>query len=124
MVNAPKKILIVDDTKSYLFIISQKLIEEGFSVTTAENGEEGLAAAQREKPDLILLDIMMPEMDGITMSKKLKELNIDVPIIFLTNMGDLKHISGAMETATEYIIKTDVTAKDIAARVKHRLNVL
>ena len=73
MENTQKKILVVDDTKSYLFILSQTLIAAGFAIATAENGEEGLVAAKNEKPDLILLDITMPKMDGITMSKKLKE---------------------------------------------------
>ena len=118
-----KKILIVEDTKSYVLIISQKLEEEGFDVATAENGEEGLEAVNKEMPDLILLDIEMPKMDGITMAKKMKESNINVPIIFLTNMGDLKHISEAMEAGTDYIIKSDIDAEGIAKRVKEKLGV-
>jgi len=123
MENTQKKILIVEDTKSYLWIISQKLAEEGFIVSTAENGEEGLEAVNKEKPDLILLDIEMPKMDGLTMAKKLKESNINVPIIFLTNMGDLKHISEAMEAGADYIIKSDIDAEGIASRVKQKLNI-
>jgi len=122
MVNKSKKILIVDDSKNYLFILSQTFTEEGFSVVTAENGEEGLEAVKNEKPDLILLDIEMPKMDGITMSRKLKELNIHVPIIFLTNMSDVGHISDATETAADYMIKSDVNIKDIVSRVKDRLS--
>jgi len=118
-----KKILVVEDSKSYLWILSQKLIEEGFVVTTAENGEDGLAAVEKDKPDLILLDIEMPKMDGITMSKRLKEANIQVPIIFLTNMSDVKHISEATETASEYIIKSDISVEGIAARAKERLGI-
>jgi DNA-binding response OmpR family regulator len=123
MTNIDKKILIVDDSKDYVYVISQKLIKEGFSIITAEDGEEGLFSVQRDKPDLILLDIEMPKMDGITMATKLKELNIDLPIIFLTNKDDLKNISDSMETATEYIIKADVDAKDVVARVKKKLNI-
>ena len=118
-----KKILIVDDTKSYLWILSQTFREAGFEVNTAGNGEEGLAAVNEEKPDLILLDITMPKMDGITMSKKLKELNIQVPIIFLTNMSDVKNISEAAETATDYIVKSDVSVEDVVARVKEKLGI-
>lgn len=92
-------------------------------MVTAENGEEGLIAAKNEKPDLILLDIKMPIMDGITMSKKLKESGSEAPIIFLTNMEDLKNISEATETATDYIIKSDLTTESIVARVKERLNI-
>ncbi len=121
MADTPKKILIVEDSKTYQLIISQKLAEEGFIVSTAENGEEGLIATKKEKPDLILLDIEMPKMDGIAMSKRLKEDGIETPIIFLTNMGDLGHISEAIETASEYIVKSDITAEGIVARVKGKL---
>lgn len=123
MANINKKILIVEDTKNYLFIISQELKNAGFDVMTAENGEEGLEAVQKEKPDLILLDIEMPKMDGITMAKRLKELGVDLPIIFLSNMSDLKHISEAAETATDYIVKSDINAEGIVLRVKERLKI-
>lgn len=116
-----KKILIVDDTKSYLLVVSQKLEEKGFSVVTAENGQEGLDAVEKEKPDLILLDIEMPIMNGIEVSKKLKESGSDTPIVFLTNMGDLKHISEAMETSTDYIVKSDSSVESIVDMVKKRL---
>lgn len=118
-----KKVLIVEDSKDYLFIISQALTDAGFSVATAGDGEEGLVAIEKEKPDLVLLDIEMPKMDGITMSKKMKDRGIDLPIIFLTNAGDLKHISEAAETASEYIIKADITAEGIVKRVKGALKV-
>lgn len=117
-----KRILVVEDSKSYLSVLSQGLSDEGFSVATAENGEDGLAAAKKEKPDLILLDIEMPKMGGIEMAEKLKESGIKVPIIFLTNMSDVKHISEATETATDYIIKSDISMEGIVERVKERLN--
>ena len=117
-----KKVLICEDTKSYLWIISQKLEESGFKVVTAENGEDGLELVKKEKPDIILLDIEMPKMDGLTMSKRLKEAGDETPIIFLTNLGDLKHISEATETAADYIIKSDVNAEGIVERVKERLS--
>jgi len=116
-----KKILIVDDTKSYLWVLSQTFISAGFSVVTAENGEVGLVKVKEEKPDLILLDITMPIMDGITMSKKLKEEGIQTPIIFLTNMSDTKNISEASENATDYIIKSDISVDDVVARVREKL---
>lgn len=121
MADINKKILVVDDTKSYLFILSETLRGAGFIVVTAGNGEQGLAAVTEEKPDLILLDITMPVMDGVTMAKKLRESNTQVPIIFLTNMSDLKHISEATEIKADYIIKSDVSADDVVARVKEKL---
>lgn len=122
MKNLNKKVLIVEDTKSYMFLISQKLQEEGFMVSTAENGQDGLEIAKTEKPDIILMDIEMPVMNGIESSKKIKEAGIDVPIVFLTNMGDLKHISEATETASDYIVKSDMNVDGIVDRVRERLN--
>jgi DNA-binding response OmpR family regulator len=117
-----KKILVVDDTKSYLFILSETLRSAGFVVATAENGEDGLAAVKDEKPDLILLDITMPKMDGITMAKKLQEDGIQIPIIFLTNMSDIEHVSEAMQTSKDYIVKADTSVDDVVIRVKEKLN--
>jgi DNA-binding response OmpR family regulator len=125
MVQTNKKVLIVEDEKGFLWILKQSLIDEGFDVVVAQDGQEGLAVAEKEKPDLILLDIMMPKMDGIMMAKKLKESQNNVPIIFLTNMKDEEHISEAMEAVpdTEYIIKSDMNTDGIVDRVKSRLNI-
>lgn len=122
---ANKKVLIVDDDKEYLWILRQGFDNEGFSVVFAQDGEEGLKMAEAEKPDLILLDILMPKMDGITMAKKLREKGIKSQIIFLTNLKDEEHISKAVEAVkeTEYIIKSDLHIKQIIERVKERLAV-
>lgn len=125
MADAKKKVLIVEDSKSYLFIITESLRDAGIIVVTAGNGEEGLEAIASDKPDLILLDITMPKMDGITMSKKLKEIGITIPIIFLTNMSDVKHMSDALGSTasnTDYIVKADTSVDDIVARVKDKLH--
>ncbi len=124
MTDAKKKILIVEDSESYLFVLSETLRGEGFIVSTAKNGEEGMDAVKNDNPDLIILDITMPKMDGITMSKKLKESGVNVPIIFLTNMSDLKHINDAMENAVnykDYIVKADTSVDDIVVRIKEEL---
>jgi len=123
MPNIDKKILVVEDTKNYLWLISQKLTLEGFNVITAEDGQEGLDAAKKEKPDLMLLDIEMPKMTGIEMAKKLKEEGIIIPTIFVTNMSDMKHMSQAMENASDYIIKSDMDIDSLVARVKERLRI-
>lgn len=117
-----KKILIVEDSKNYLWILKQALIAEGFSVVSAENGEDGLVAAKEEKPDLILSDITMPKMDGLAMSKKLKEDNIKIPIILLTNMSDMKSMTSGSDLADGYIIKSDLNVDEIIAKVKEKLN--
>ena len=79
-------ILIVDDERSLLKALMEKFAKEGFRTLTAENGEKGLKLALEEKPEIILLDIVMPNMDGIEMAKRLKEKGISIPIIFLTNI--------------------------------------
>lgn len=123
MAEINKKILIVEDDKDFLWILKQSLSSAGFFVFTACDGEEGLVVAAKEKPDLILLDILMPKMDGIETAKKLQEAKNTASIIFLTNVKDDTHISKAMETVpnTEYIIKSDLGVSEIIDRIKSRL---
>ncbi len=125
MEDTNKKILIVEDDKSFLWILKQSFVGAGFSVVSAEDGEEGLKMAGEEKPDLILLDILMPKMDGITVAKKLKETGNQAQIIFLTNLKDAEHISQAVEIVkeTDYIVKSDLHVDQIVARVKERLGI-
>ncbi len=119
----PKKILIVEDDKNYLWLLRQSFEAEKLSVVFALDGEEGLKMAEEEKPDLILMDILMPKMDGIEVAKKLKEKGIKAQIIFLTNLKDEEHISKAVEAMkeTDYIVKSDVHLDQIVARVKEKL---
>ncbi len=123
MAKLSKKILIAEDDKSLLSALQEKFMDEGFSVVTALDGEEGLIVAEKEKPDLLLLDIRMPKMDGTTMARKLKEAGVNAPIIFLTNLDDVKHISDAIEiTKSDYLIKSDWKLEDIVKKVKAKLD--
>jgi len=85
-----KLILLVDDDQDFLEILSTKLKDQGFNIETAKNGKEALEKLQHIKPDLIILDVMMPEMDGIDTAIELaKNFNLnEVKFIFLTNYGD------------------------------------
>jgi DNA-binding response OmpR family regulator len=122
MTKLNKKILIAEDDRSLLSALQEKFTKEGLSVVTAVDGEEGLTVAKKEKPDLLLLDIKMPKIDGITMARKLKEAGTDVPIIFLTNLDDVKHISDAIEVSkSDYLIKSDWDLDDIVKKVKAKL---
>jgi two-component system alkaline phosphatase synthesis response regulator PhoP len=87
-----RKILIVDDDKAFNWILKQSFSNGDFSVISAFDGQEGLSIAEKEKPDLILLDILMPKMDGMEMAKNLRQNGINSKIIFLTNLKDLEHI--------------------------------
>lgn len=117
-----KKILIVEDEKSLLDILRDQLEVEGFSVSTASNGKEGLIATKIQKPDLILLDIVMPKMDGLTMIRKLRAIHDNTPVIMLTNLDSLEHISNAVSLGSfDYLIKSDWKLQDIVDRVKEKL---
>jgi DNA-binding response OmpR family regulator len=122
MTKLNKKILIAEDDKSLLPVLQEKFTKEGFSVVIALDGEEGITVAEKEKPDLLLLDIRMPKIDGITMARKIKEAGINAPIIFLTNLDDIKHISDALEVSkSDYLIKSDWDLDEIVKKVKTKL---
>ena len=93
MVDEPKinkKILVVEDEISLRKALADKFRREGFAVLEAKDGEEGLAVALKEQPHIILLDIVLPKMDGMTMLKKLRQENAwgkSVPVILLTNLS-------------------------------------
>jgi DNA-binding NarL/FixJ family response regulator len=112
MTLSPKKVLIVEDDKDFLWILRQAL-----------DGEEGVAIAEKEKPDLIIMDIMMPKMDGITAAKAIRAKGVTGKIIFLTNLKDPVRVSQAMEAdeGTDYIVKSDVHVDAILQRIKDKL---
>jgi len=119
-----KTILIVEDETSLRHALRDKLTRENFAVLEAKNGEEGLEVALREHPDLILLDIVMPKMDGITMLKKLREYlwGKSAKVIILTNLSDNEKVAEAMRQETfEYLVKSDWKIEDVVAKVRERL---
>lgn len=102
------KILIVDDETDILEFLSYNLEKEGYEVYTASNGKEGLEAAKKHKPDLVILDVMMPEMDGIEACKEIRSLpdTQNTLIAFLTARGeDYSQIAGFDAGADDYISK-------------------
>lgn len=119
-----KTILVVEDEKLILQALESKLSHEGFCVLQAADGEMGLSVALEKHPDLILLDIVMPKMDGMTMLGKLREddWGKTVPIIVLTNLADDAKISQSMRSNVfDYLIKTDWKIDDVVRKVKVRL---
>ena len=125
MVKISKKVLIVEDDKDFLWLLRLNFENQNLSVIYALDGEEGLAMAEKENPDLIMIDIILPKMDGITMAKKIKEKGIKSQMIFLTNMNDPKHIEEAIEISgqADYIVKADMHLDAIVKRVKNKLGV-
>lgn len=119
-----KKVLIVEDDKDFLSILKTKFTSEGFSVFTAEDGQEGIGVAEKEKPDLIFTDVLMPKVDGVEMAKKIREVNKDVLIIFLTNIKDADYTKSIEEISkSEYWIKADLRIDDIVAKAKIKLGI-
>jgi len=118
-----KKILIVEDDENFSWILRENITRAGLTAINAKSGEEGLELAQKEKPDLILIDIQLPKMDGIAMAKAIRAKGIDSKMIFLTQMKDVQHISSAIDAVGEadYIVKSDVHIDAVVDRVKNRL---
>ena len=113
-----RKILVVDDEPSFLRLVEQVLTQQGYKVFTASDGQEALRILYAQKPDLVLLDIVMPGMDGWQACQRIREIS-DVPIIMLTGKqkaeGDV--VSGLDYGADEYLFKP-VGNKELVARVR------
>ena len=117
-----KKILIVEDEGSLSEALQTKLGQE-FQVEVASNGLQGLEKIKSFSPDLVLLDIVMPEMDGISMMKKMQDGGIDIPVIVLTNLTEGEVISEAVESGSyNFLVKSDYSLDDIENKIKEVLN--
>jgi len=119
----PKKtVLIVEDETQLASVLEEKLVSEGFRVLKATDGEKGLDTATLEKPDLIILDLLMPNMDGKTMLHKLREDPEckKIPVLVLTNAGEIENIRETQfySDAAEFLIKSNVSLEEIVAKVK------
>lgn len=115
-----KKILIVDDEKNIVDILKFNLKKEGFSTIEAYDGEQGLEMALKEEPDLILLDVMLPKMDGFTVCRKLRQ-QVSTPILMLTaKEEEVDKVLGLELGADDYITKP-FSPRELMARVKANL---
>lgn len=110
-------ILVVDDEASIRRILETRLKMVGYEVITAEDGEEALAAFSKYNPDLLILDVMMPKLDGYGVTREVRRVS-EVPIIILTALGDVsERITGLELGADDYVIKP-FSPKELEARVK------
>jgi len=122
-----QKVLVVEDDLPVLRALVDKLDREGFDVISATNGVEGLEAALSNHPDLILLDILMPIMDGTTMLKKLRQKNVwgkKVPVILLTNLSNAeqKVMKNIIESEPAYyLVKSNWSITEVIKRVREAL---
>lgn len=116
-----QKIAIIEDDIAIVQMYRVKFQAEGFEVQTAANGKEGLELVKDFKPDVILLDLMMPQMGGAEMLEKLRKepWGKKVKVVILTNMGESEAPQSVHEHGVEdFIVKADMTPKQVADRVK------
>ncbi len=120
-----KKILIIEDDVDMQESLRDFLQGENFEVISAVNGELGIKATLKEKPDLILLDIVLPIKDGFEVLRELKadENTKNIPVIVLTNLGNLSDIEKALGLgATTYLVKGDYSLAEITDKIKKELS--
>lgn len=119
-----KKILIVEDDKFLRELITRKLDNEGYMVVEAVDGEEGLKKASEEKPDLILLDLILPGIDGFEVLTQIKQNNnlASIPVIILSNLGQREEIEKGLKLgAIDYLVKAHFTPGEIIEKMKNIL---
>lgn len=121
-----KKILLIEDDTFITDIYITKLKESGFEVILASDGEEALTKARENNPDLVLLDIVLPQLTGFEILKEMREfehLN-SVPIIILSNLGQKKEIEKGFKLgATKYLIKAHFTPSEVIEEIKDILKI-
>ncbi len=120
-----KTVLIVEDETALLFALQAELSYAGFQVLVASTGDEGLKTCQTEKPDLVVLDLMLPGKDGFAI---LQEMQKDqelakIPVIVVSNLGEVKDIDRARALgARDYLVKSNYSLESIQERIKEILN--
>jgi DNA-binding response OmpR family regulator len=120
---AKKKILVVDDSKTALMMQSMILKRESYEAVTAVDGEEGVAKALAEKPDLILLDVVMPKLNGFEVLKRLRAeaATRETPILLVTTRGETDNVeAGYAAGCSDYVTKP-IDGTELLAKIKHFL---
>jgi twitching motility two-component system response regulator PilH len=115
-----QKILLVDDSKTELHVLSDLLTKKGFKVRTAENGEEALRRLQEEKPDLILMDVVMPGQNGFQLTRAITRdpAFADVPVIICTSKNqETDRVWGMRQGARDYVVKP-VDPEELLSKIK------
>ena len=123
----PKKILIVEDDKDLLFLLAKKITDAGFVTIKAETGQEALDFLTNEKPDLVLLDILLPDIDGLSVLNEIasKPEMKNLPVIILSNLAD----EGSREQAAaigdyEYLVKATTDLSEVIKKIKEKLQMI
>jgi len=119
------KILVIEDDKFLKELICRKLSEEKFDIEEAVDGEEGLKKIKKVKPDLVLLDLILPGIDGFEVLSRVKEDDpavSSIPIIILSNLGQREDVEKGLKLgAVDYLVKAHFTPNEIVAKIKEAL---
>ncbi len=121
---AKAKLLLVEDDVTLVKMYERKFLADGYDVAVAYDGLEGLGKATSEKPDLILLDIMLPKLDGLAMFKKMRSqpTTVNTPVILLTNFGQEDAVFECFKLgAIDYLVKANVTPQQVVDKVENFL---
>ncbi|MBI2123731.1 MAG: response regulator [Candidatus Wildermuthbacteria bacterium] len=116
-----KTILLIEDESALQKTIGDALSQEGFSILSALDGEVGLRLAQEKRPNVILLDLILPKANGFDVLKSLKEQEAtkDIPVVVLTNLESMEDIQKALDLgATTYLVKSNYTLEEVVEKVK------
>ena len=115
------RILLVEDDNTISIALNYTLTGEGYSVTVAHDGAEGLAIARSDDIDLILLDIMLPKLSGLEIARLLRSAGNDVPIIMLTALGDEQDMIAGLDVGADDYVTKPFSTKELLARVRAQL---
>lgn len=116
-----KKVLLVDDTEFYLKSYKMRLGAQGYVVTTASNGLEAIKALATDKPDVVILDLMMPMMDGFKVLQTIRaDANLSqIPVVVLSARGNKEEIDKALAAgATDFLVKATITPDKVLEKIK------
>ncbi len=118
-----KKILLVDDSSTILMMERMILAKYGYELTTAANGEEALAKAASEKPDLILMDVVMPKMNGLDAVRRLhqNQQTSAIPVIMVTTKGEATNVETAFENGCSDYVTKPINSLDLVSKVRSYL---
>jgi two-component system, chemotaxis family, chemotaxis protein CheY len=120
-----QKILIIEDEKILLDLLKKKLTDENYEVSIARDGEEGLRVMKKIKPDLVLLDIVMPKMDGFgVMEAMIKDKKLkNIPVVIVSNSGQSVELDRAQRLgAKDWLVKTEFDPLEVVKKVKKHIN--
>jgi CheY-like chemotaxis protein len=123
LVTPKKKILVVDDSKTALFMVTTILKKTPYDIVTAHDGQQAVQVAEAERPDLILMDVVMPHMTGFEACRELKqrEQTRSIPVILVTTRGEEENVENGFESGCNDYVTKPVNAQELLAKVRDHI---